>query len=42
MTKMPPKKTRKQTNNPTKKRKQEFMYIPLNQVEQASKTSKQP
>ena len=36
------KKQEKQTNNPTKKRKQEFIYNPLNQTEQASQTSKQP
>ena len=36
------KKQEKQTNNPTKKRKQAFIYNPGNQAEQASKTSKQP
>ena len=41
-TQMGQKKQEKQTNNPTKKRKQEFIYNPLSQVEQASKTSKQP
>ena len=36
------KKLEKQTNNPTKKRKQEYTHNPLNQAEQAIKTSKQP
>ena len=42
MPKWEKKKQEKQTNNPTKKRKQEFIYNPLNQAEQASKTTKQP
>ena len=36
------KKLSKQTNDPNKQRKQGFIYIPLKQVAQASKTSKQP
>ena len=36
------KKQEKQINNPTKKRKQEFIHDPLNQAEQATQTSKQP
>ena len=36
------KNKKNKTNNPTKNREQEFVYNPLNQVEQASKTSKQP
>ena len=40
--KMSQKKQEKQTNNPTKKRKQAFIHNPLNQVPQASKKGKQP
>ena len=35
-------KQEKQTNNPTKKRKQAFIHNPLNQVQQASKKRNQP
>ena len=35
-------KQEKQTNNPTKKRKQTFIHNPLNQVQQASKKRNQP
>ena len=40
--KMSQKKQEKQTHNPTKQIKQVFIHIPLKQVAQASKTSKQP